>query len=119
LKSLGWLYRIQGEGQYNKACYFEQAEELFKKALELNPQYVWARNGLIGLYWKRGELSKSEEVLREFLATNPKNDWAHRILVSLYKEMNRRGLANKKIDELRFNEYRYGAITINNYRKLK
>ena len=137
--ALGWLYRCQGEESLKKAIEshtdkraygpgyhygendkFSQAEELFKKAIELSPRDVWGWDGLVGLYWKQCELSKAEEVLREFLAINPKNDWAYRTLESLYREMNRIELAQeykKKRAELRLNEY--SAITINNYRKLK
>lgn len=137
--ALGWLYRCQGEESLKKTieshtdkrayglgyhCQendkFSQAEELFKKAIELSPGNVWGCDGLVGLYWKRGELSKAEEVLREFLAINPNNDWAHKNLESLYGEMNRIELAQeykKRRDELRFNEY--STMTINNYRELK
>ena len=56
----------------SKKDYIIEAEESFKKAIELNPDLVESYNDLGILYIKTGEINKAEEILSAGLKINPK-----------------------------------------------
>ncbi|MFH0918673.1 MAG: tetratricopeptide repeat protein [Candidatus Omnitrophota bacterium] len=66
---LGDFYWKQGK--------IHQAEELFKKAIELNPRNDDAYTGLGWFYRGQGQLPKAEELFKKAIELNPKNDRAY------------------------------------------
>jgi hypothetical protein len=66
---LGWAYRNQGK--------LLQAEELFKKAMEINSKDDMVYAGLGEVYRSQGKLLQAEEVFKKAIELNPKNDMAY------------------------------------------
>ena len=70
---------------------FPRAEELFKKALSLNPGYPHTYFGLALLYRMTGHLEESLSVIEKLIATIPKTQGDHspvyREAEELYREI--------------------------------
>jgi tetratricopeptide (TPR) repeat protein len=66
---LGWSYRRQGK--------FVQAEEAFKRAIEINPKNDQAYIELGWCYHNEGKLPQAEEALKRAIELNPKSDQAY------------------------------------------
>jgi len=105
---LAMLYRKQGKS-------FE-AEESFKKAIELNPRNDSAYTELARLYREQGESSEIEELCKKAIELNPRNDSAYTELGRLYQEQGKSFEAEesfKKAIELNpRNDMTYGALEV-------
>jgi tetratricopeptide (TPR) repeat protein len=77
---LGQLYQ-----QQNK---LPEAEEIFKKAIALNPNNNWAYLELGQLYQEQNRLPEAEEIFKKAIALNPNNNWAYLELGELYQQQN-------------------------------
>jgi len=65
---------------------FSEAEQLYKKALELNPKSDIACAGLGKLYRDQGKFSEAEQLYKKALELNPKSDIAYAGLGKLYRD---------------------------------
>ena len=74
--SLGTLQLLQGERA--------EAEEAFKKAVEVSPQSIYARLGLANFYLAAGRAPEAERTLKESLAIDPDHVEANRLLAASY-----------------------------------
>ena len=74
---IGQLYRAQDK--------FSQAEDSFKKAIELNPKNDPAFVELGQLYLRQGKLSRAEAAFEKAIEINPENKNAHLKLGRLYR----------------------------------
>lgn len=79
----------------NKRNYIQEAQESFKKAIELNPGLVESYNDLGLLYIKNNELDKAEEILNAGLEANPKFEKIYYNLGVIYVQKNDRTKALK------------------------
>ncbi len=82
---LGKFYRNQGKHVH--------AEELFKKALELDPQNDWAYVELGWIYINQSKYSQAEETFKKALELNPQNDEAYFKLGDIYGYQRKRAQA--------------------------
>jgi len=75
---LAWRYQTQGK--------FSQAEDAFKKEIELNPQSDGAYIGLGRLYRKEAKLSQAQDIYKRAIALKPQNAGVYYIeLGKLYR----------------------------------
>lgn len=65
-----------------------QAEESFKKAIELNPRNDAAYTSLGRIYRNQGKYSQAEEAFKKAIELNPRNDEAYLFLGWIYLEEN-------------------------------
>jgi len=56
---------------------FDKAEELLKKAIEINPRFTTAYNDLGRIYFHRGETDRALELFQELILSNPLNSAVH------------------------------------------
>jgi len=90
-----WFYRNQGKSS--------QAEDLLKKAIELNPKNRGACFALVWLYRDQGKSSQAEDLLKKAIELNPKNDAAYLELGRFYRDQGKSSQAEcsfKKYIEL-------------------
>lgn len=110
---LGRLYQTQGK--------YPQAEELFKKAIELNPGNNFAYIGLGWIYRVQGEYSKAEELFKKIISLYPENYRAYGAMSVLYEEMGEpelaKGYTGNAANGPRLGYY--NPVTVNSYRKFK
>jgi tetratricopeptide (TPR) repeat protein len=71
----------------------EQAEKVFWKALELEPDWVVPYNRIVGIYMFTDQLDRGVEVFEQALAKNPDSLQTAFILATLYHESGRIDLA--------------------------
>ena len=105
---------------YRKQHKFPEAEDAFKKSIELNPvnDYAYAEFG--ALYREEGKFPKAEDLFKKTLELYPENDRAAGALLSMYEEMGKPELAKEYTEKVkRLKSEDYGAMTVNNHRKLK
>jgi len=110
--SSGWGYMQEGK--------YIQAEESFKKAIELDPASYAAYVELGVLYTKEGKYIQAEESFKKAIELDPASDVIYSSLAVLYKKMGQYESAEeyyKKASELRL-EY-YNPMTRHNYQKLE
>jgi len=74
---LGWSYKGQGK--------FAEAEQLFNKAIALNPGDDSAYAGLGRLYKDQGRHVESEQAYKKAIELNPKNEFAYTELSRIYR----------------------------------
>jgi tetratricopeptide (TPR) repeat protein len=105
---LGRLYQTQGK--------YPQAEELFKKAIELSPKNDDAYSGLGHLYQTQGKYPQAEELFKKAIELNPGNNFAYIGLGWIYRVQGEYSKAEelfKKIISLYPENYRaYGAMSV-------
>ncbi len=77
----GYEYFIQGN--------YEKAEQYYKKAIELNPDFEKAHYWLGKVYKQTGAYSQAVEQWKEVLRINPKNQYAFWNLVGSFKSTSR------------------------------
>jgi len=97
-----------------------QAEDSFKKAIELNPHSDWERMELGWFYRSQGKFTQAEDLFKKAIELNPQNDWAYASLESIYMETGDLELAKQygqKASELRLSYY--VQTVAGNYHKLK
>lgn len=63
---------------------FLKAEEEFKKALSIKPDFVMAKYNLAILYLKKGEKGLAKEKLKEIIQKNSEFPFSYRLLGSIY-----------------------------------
>jgi tetratricopeptide (TPR) repeat protein len=109
----GWIEQSQGK--------FLQAEIMFKKAIEIDPENHGTLFDFGVFYRDQGKLPQAENSFRRAVEIAPEDPLILGAMASLYEEMGRLELAKeyakKEADQLR-SEDRVAA-TDNNYRKLK
>ena len=90
---LGLIYSAQGKD--------ERAIEVHRKAIELNPNLIFAHSELGEIYMKRGQLEAAEEVFKQALALKEDFVPAHYNLVTVYMRMKRpdAGAKHRKLFE--------------------
>lgn len=99
---------------------FSLAEDMFQKALELDPKNFMAAVDLAETYRKEAKYRQAEEILQKALEVNPANDWLYGALAALYTEKRDHQSANrvfKIANKLR--EDFYNPTTQYNYHRLK
>ncbi len=69
-----------GQSYKNKDDYYNEAEELFKKALEINPRNESACVGLGWVYIGQAKSAEKEAFFKKQLELNPKNNSAYHML---------------------------------------
>ena len=97
-----------------------QAEDSFKKAIELKPNSDWAYSELGWFYRSQGKFTQAEDLFKKAIELNPQNDWAYASLESIYMETGDLELAKQygqKASELRLSYY--VQTVAGNYHKLK
>ena len=65
---------------------FDEAIELYQKALELDPKYIDAIHGLTMCYQAKGDLDKAIELTRRHIAEDPEDILAHTNLSMFYQK---------------------------------
>jgi len=63
---------------------YDKAEEMLKKAIEINPENEGNYIELAQLYRNAGEYDKTEEMLKKAIEINPENGWNYIELMQLY-----------------------------------
>ena len=79
-----------------------QAEESFKKAIELNPTDSWAYANLAWLYGDQDKYAQAEESFKKAIELSPENYMTYRGLAVLYEERGEYAMAEeyyKKADQ--------------------
>ncbi|HTC94232.1 MAG TPA: winged helix-turn-helix domain-containing protein [Terriglobales bacterium] len=74
--SLAWLYLFSGQ--------YDLAEPAMKKCLELDPNFLYAHDGLVIVYEHKKDYARAIEERREMLALSRENDAAD-TLMKIYK----------------------------------
>jgi TolB-like protein/DNA-binding winged helix-turn-helix (wHTH) protein/Flp pilus assembly protein TadD len=74
--SLAWLYLFSGQ--------YDLAEPAMKKCLELDPNFLYAHDGLVIVYEHKKDYARAIEERRELLALDHENDAAD-TLMKIYK----------------------------------
>jgi len=64
---------------------YDKAEEMLKKAIEINPENGWNYIELMQLYLSGGEYDKTEEMGKKAIEINPESENAYIILGLLYR----------------------------------
>ena len=76
-----------------------QAEEAFKKAIELNPKDNRASIELGWSYRNQGKYSQAEEAFKKAIELNPRNDMAYLFLGWIYLEDDKRAQAEEAFEK--------------------
>jgi tetratricopeptide (TPR) repeat protein len=63
---------------------FDEAIELYKKALELDPKFADATHGMIMCYQAKGDLDTAIEMTKKYIAQEPEDILAHTNLSMFY-----------------------------------
>jgi len=63
-----------------------QAEDSFKKAIELNPNSDWVYMELGWFYQSQGKFTQAEDLFKQVIQLNPQNDQAYGELGQLYQD---------------------------------
>jgi len=101
---LGQFYIKQGK--------YSQAEEVYKKAIELNPQNDKAYAGLGQVYCAQGEYAKAGELLKKAIELNPQNDEAYIGLGRCYREQDKFFQAEESFKKaIELSPQNYGVYT--------
>jgi tetratricopeptide (TPR) repeat protein len=88
LKGSVQAYLSEGQAYLNEED-FDRAEEVYTKALELNPDIVQAHSALGYIYALQGKLQEAVEENLEVVKLAPNDYVSHRNLALLYKQMGR------------------------------
>ncbi len=80
----GWIYL--GQAYLGKDS-LEQAEEAFKKVLEIRPNYIPGLNFLSGTYNFQGNYQAAIQPLEKILEVDPSQLWSHYNLGVLYQSL--------------------------------
>ena len=80
----GGSYRILGEA-YNGAERYEEAVQVYRKALQLSPNDFLAYFGLVRTYARLGRKEEARAVATELLKVNPKFslDWSAKMALKI------------------------------------
>src|ERR1700693_2133599 len=65
---------------------FDEAIELYKKALEIDPKYVDAIHGMTMCYQAKGDLDAAIELTKKYIAQEPEDILAHTNLSMFYQK---------------------------------
>src|SRR5258708_34491312 len=65
---------------------FDEAIELYKKALEIDPKYADAIHGMIMCYQAKGDLDTAIELTKKYIAQEPDDILAHTNLSMFYQK---------------------------------
>ena len=86
---LSWMLGdvSQGLGRWNDAI------DYYRRAIALNPSYVWLEVKIGNSYREMGEFGKAEASYLRALETDDESDWTHSELADLYDEMGQPDLA--------------------------
>ncbi|MCB4792525.1 MAG: tetratricopeptide repeat protein [Elusimicrobia bacterium] len=84
----GVIYAEKGDDYRNKQEY-EKAEEMYKRAIELNPDYDQEYFGLGHCYEVAGRYEEAEEMYEKALKLNPKSLWNNKDLGFFYLNLKR------------------------------
>src|SRR4030042_1479156 len=105
---------------YRKFEKYDQAEEMFKKAIELDPKRDDAYIKLGWIYKRLGKYDRAEETLKKAMNINPESSRVYGALAVLYTDLDEHSLAEeyyRKAEEVRKT---YNVLkTYNNYRLLQ
>jgi tetratricopeptide (TPR) repeat protein len=88
LKGSAQAYLAEGQAYLNEKD-FDRAEEVYTKALELNPDIIQAHSALGYIYALQGKLQEAVEENLEVVKLAPDDYVSHRNLALLYKQMGR------------------------------
>ncbi|MDP3014177.1 MAG: tetratricopeptide repeat protein, partial [Candidatus Subteraquimicrobiales bacterium] len=106
---------------YSDQNLINEAEQAFKKALELNPKNEMIYEALGGVYRDEGRYNEAEQAFKKALEIKPNNNRAYSALETIYflndKGNNLYNAYNKEAKQKPEGQYR--ALTISNYLKLK
>lgn len=106
--------------RYQDQSKFSQAEEAFKKAIELNPKNEDAYFELGRIYQDQVKFSQAEETFKKAIDFNPKSYHSYGAILVLYEDMGKPELVKeyaRKANAVRSGHY--NPETVNNYLKLK
>lgn len=73
--------------EYRKAEMFDEAIEVLKQGLELQPSYMSARVALGKIYLEKEMLEEAKSEFEEVIKAIPDNLFAHKKLAEIYKDM--------------------------------
>ena len=65
---------------------YREREEMYKKAIQINPENYWAYIELGRHYRKQGQFLKAEEILKKAIQINPEDYWAYLELGRCYRK---------------------------------
>jgi tetratricopeptide (TPR) repeat protein len=108
----GQLYQAQGK--------FPQAEDSYKKAIELKLRNNGAYVGLGRLYEAQGKFSQAEDSYKKAIESTPQNNWAYGALAVLYGKMGKPEQVKVYAEKAgRLRPVNFNPITVQNYCRLK